>query len=231
MGSSWTCPFCNRITTITEYDKKTGGIDLNLKNKYGPKKAIFLFVVCPNPDCKEYVLTASLFNGEHENGLIARKEHVNTWNLVPGSQAKVFPEYVPSVIIDDYREACLIKELSPKASATLSRRCIQGIIRDHWGIKKNRLIDEIEAIKGKVDPLTWDAIDAVRKIGNIGAHMEKDINVIIDVEPDEAALLVELIEVLIYDWYITSYERKQRFQNIVGISDSKTRQKRMNQDQ
>lgn len=176
-------------------------------------------------------MTASLFNGEHENGLIARKEHVNTWNLVPGSQAKVFPEYVPSVIIDDYREACLIKELSPKASATLSRRCIQGIIRDHWGIKKNRLIDEIEAIKGKVDPLTWDAIDAVRKIGNIGAHMEKDINVIIDVEPDEAALLVELIEVLIYDWYITSYERKQRFQNIVGISDSKTRQKRMNQDQ
>lgn len=41
MGSSWTCPFCNRITTITEYDKKTGGIDLNLKNKYGPKRRYF----------------------------------------------------------------------------------------------------------------------------------------------------------------------------------------------
>jgi len=39
-----------------------------------------------------------------------------------------------------------------------------------------------------VDPLTWEAIDAVRKLGNIGAHMEKDINVIVDVDPEEAEL-------------------------------------------
>ena len=66
-----------------------------------------------------------------------------------------------------------------------------------------RLIDEIEAIEDKVDPLTWKAIDAVRSVGNIGAHMEKDINVIVDVDPDEAAQLISLIEILIKDWYIT----------------------------
>jgi Domain of unknown function (DUF4145) len=31
------------------------------------------------------------------------------------------------------------------------------------------------ALEEKVDPQTWDAIDSVRKIGNIGAHMEADI--------------------------------------------------------
>jgi hypothetical protein len=33
-----------------------------------------------------------------------------------------------------------------------------------------------------------DAIDHVRKIGNIGAHMEADINVIVEVEPKEAQI-------------------------------------------
>ncbi|WP_372445280.1 hypothetical protein [Clostridium estertheticum] len=44
-----------------------------------------------------------------------------------------------------------------------------------------------------MDPLTWEAIDAVRTIGNIGAHMEKDINQIVDVESSEAALLIETL--------------------------------------
>jgi hypothetical protein len=41
-----------------------------------------------------------------------------------------------------------------------------------------------------------EAIDIVRNIGNIGAHMEADINVIVDVDPDEAQTLIELIETL-----------------------------------
>lgn len=36
----------------------------------------------------------------------------------------------------------------------------------------------------------------VREIGNIGAHMEADINVIIDVDPDEAQILIDLVELL-----------------------------------
>jgi hypothetical protein len=105
------------------------------------------------------------------------------WLLRPSSLALVFPDYVPAPIRQDYEEACKIRNLSPKASATLSRRCLQGIIRDFKGIVKKRLVDEIDALRDEVDPDTWAAIDAVRQIGNIGAHMEKDINEIIDVEP------------------------------------------------
>ena len=73
------------------------------------------------------------------------------------------------------------------------------MIRDFWGISKRRLKDEVDALEEKVDPQTWDAIDSVRKIGNVGAHMEADINVIVDVDPDEATLLISLIETLLAD--------------------------------
>jgi hypothetical protein len=64
------------------------------------------------------------------NGATQVDERVQTWSLIPSSSAKTFPNYVPKVILDDYNEACLIRDLSPKASATLSRRCLQGMIRD-----------------------------------------------------------------------------------------------------
>ncbi len=101
------------------------------------------------------------------------------------------------------------------------RRCLQGMIRDFWKISKARLVDEIDAIKDKVDAETWDAIDAVRKIGNIGAHMEKDINVIVDVDPEEAQLLIGLIELLIKDWYIARHQRQQHLKAIVQVRDEK----------
>jgi len=84
---------------------------------------------------------------------------------------------------------------------------------------------EVEAIGEKVDPLTWKAIDAVRKIGNIGAHMEKDINLIVDVDPDEASKLINLIEILIKDWYITRYEREKRLESVVELGKQKDSEK------
>jgi hypothetical protein len=95
------------------------------------------------------------------------------------------------------------------------------MIRDFWKISKPRLVEEVEAIKDKVDAETWAAIDAVRKIGNIGAHMEKDINVIVDVDPKEAQLLIGLIELLIKDWYIARYQRQERLKAIVEVRDAK----------
>jgi hypothetical protein len=89
----------------------------------------------------------------------------------------------------------------------------------------DRLVDEIKAIKDKIDPQTWAAIDAVRNIGNIGAHMEKDINTIVDVDPDEAALLSRLIETLIDEWYVRRHERAKQLDAIVALGKAKKEQK------
>ena len=146
---------------------------------------------------------------------------LDSWNLIPPSEAKTLPDYISQAIREDYQEACLIRDLSPNASATLSRRCLQGMIRDFWKVNTRNLKQAIDAIEGNVDLLTWEAIQAVRKIGNIGAHMEKDINIIIEVEPYEAQLLVELIEQLIDDWYIARQEREERLRKLKDLAADK----------
>jgi hypothetical protein len=95
------------------------------------------------------------------------------------------------------------------------------MIRDFWKIQKHRLIDEINALQGTIEAVTWEAIDTVRKIGNIGAHMEKDISVIVDVDPDEAQLLVGLIEVLLEEWYVRREERALHMSKIIGMAQEK----------
>lgn len=222
-GFNWTCPHCQRHVTITSTITK-GYTTLYHDNSEGRCTLVSTFIVCPNPECRKYTLDVALHNSEQQRGTTSEliKTLIKKWRLIPPSNAKVFPDYIPKPIIDDYIEACLIRDDSPKASATLARRCLQGIIRDFWEVKPGRLVDEIEAIKDKTDPLTWNAIDAVRKIGNIGAHMEKDINLIVDVDPSEAELLINLIETLIHDWYINRNEREKRLKSIVDISSKKT---------
>jgi hypothetical protein len=61
----------------------------------------------------------------------------------------------------------------------------------------------------------------VRGIGNISAHMEKDVNVVIPVEPHEAKALIELIELLFEEWYVARDHRRQKLKRIQAIATEK----------
>ncbi|MEZ3443810.1 MAG: DUF4145 domain-containing protein [Lachnospiraceae bacterium] len=168
------------------------------------------FYKCPN--CRQYAIKAK--------GIGEMVENVNT-TIRPLSSAKRFPDYIPAAIRQDYEEACAIVSLSPKASATLSRRCLQGIIRDFWGITKPTLNKEIDELKDKIPVDLWSSIDALRQLGNIGAHMEKDTNIIVDIDSNEANFLIKLIELLMKEWYINREERKKLFSDIISINQTK----------
>ena len=222
MAFNWQCPFCGNNSTITDQSRSAGSFNFNDGNKFDTQLIVTMTsIVCPNQECREIALHARFGKASIVSNSYRLAELIDQWALRPSSLALNFPEYVPAPIRQDYEEACKIRDLSPKASATLSRRCLQGIIRDFKGIVKKRLVDEIDALKDEVDPDTWAAIDAVRQIGNIGAHMEKDINEIIDVEPEEAQLLIELIEALIKDWYIARFKRQEHLAKIVAAAQSK----------
>jgi Domain of unknown function (DUF4145) len=225
MSGEWTCPFCDRHSILSDSNQKSEEVWLGIPSASGRKILTVFYIVCSNPKCKQFTLSAYLSPYTSEAGSVTRGAPEKFWPLIPPSSAKVFPEYIPRAIIEDYTEACLIRDLSPKASATLSRRCLQGMIRDFWKIQKARLFDEIEELKARVDPLTWKAIDAVRSVANIGAHMEKDINLIIDVDPMEAAKLIGLIEVLVSDWYIARHDREARLKDVVAVGEAKKAEK------
>lgn len=219
--ASWTCPFCGQIATARAVTTKSERLLFTEDTKYGKVQVLTSIVLCPNEECKEIVIFSSLSKTVLRNVGWEASDELESWALRPKASLKVFPDYIPKAIIGDYEEAALICNLSPKASATLSRRCLQGMIRDFWDVKAGRLVDEIDAIKDKVDHETWLAIDSIRSIGNIGAHMEKDINLIVDVEPEEAGLLIQLIEVLLKDWYVEREERKKRTSKIVALAEAK----------
>ena len=208
---NWNCPHCDRATTITNSNAVSSANVNTLLPECGGTVFISTFIKCPNQDCNKISLIATE-NEVHKSpfGPYIKGEELKRWQLIPKPTAKSWPDYIPKAIREDYSEACLICELSPKASATLSRRCLQGIIRDVHGVKAGNLANEIQQIEGKISQEALDEINLIRITGNIGAHMEKDVNLVIDIDPDEARLLIELIESLIKEWYIDKHERKKR---------------------
>lgn len=126
-------------------------------------------------------------------------------------------DFVSEPYRNDYIEACLVLEDSPKASAALSRRCLQAVLRDKGKIKPGRLVDEIQQVldSGSLPSHLSESLDAVRNIGNFAAHPSKSENTgeIIDVEPGEAEWNLDILESL-FDFYfvqpeITKQKREQ----------------------
>jgi hypothetical protein len=104
----------------------------------------------------------------------------------------------------DFIEANEILSLSPKASAALSRRNLQAILRDKAGTTKKDLFDQIEEViaSGKLPSHISDDLHAVRNIGNFAAHeiKSKTTGAIVDVEAGEAEWNLDVIESL-FDFY------------------------------
>lgn len=228
-----TCPYCQHKMTLQDANLQTTVVPLQFSKeqvKHGRTGLQVLSWACPNKDCKELVIKVYWNHSViDEFGDPQLKERIFDWQLRPESSAKPQPDYIPFQLREDYHEACRIRDLSPKASATLSRRCLQGMIRDFWGVKdKHNLRQEIEAIKEKLDTATWEAIDTVRNLGNIGAHMEKDTNLIVSVDPEEASLLLGLIETLFEEWYVAKYDREQKMQRLKQLGEKREAERRKN---
>jgi hypothetical protein len=111
---------------------------------------------------------------------------------------------VPASFATDYSEACAVINESPKASAALSRRCLQNILRDKAKVKHQDLSKEIDEILSRKELPSYlaESVDAVRNIGNFAAHPIKSTNTgeIVDVEPGEAEWLLDVLEGL-FDFY------------------------------
>ena len=221
----WTymdCPYCQAIVPLTDDTFKDWCVSLQHYYASDPFKGrkepdVFLHTLfCKCPKCGN---TTILAYPNDKSRLIPIK---------PLSFAKTFPDYVPLQVRKDYEEAFSIMNLSPKASATLARRCLQGIIRDFYNITENTLNGEICKLEksGIVSPDIIETFNDLRKIGNIGAHMEKDVNYIVDIDPNEAEILLNFIEYLIEQTYINRYKRQNMLNSLHIISENKQTQRK-----
>jgi hypothetical protein len=153
------------------------------------------------PSCGEPVVsmlkgTAALTSGNPMT--IAYVQDVERWFVYPRSAVRPVSAEVPPELASDYREAAAVLDLSPKASAALSRRCLQNTIRSVLAISRATLQAEIAEViaAGVVSSSLGSDLDALRVIGNFAAHPTKDTQTaeIIDVEPGEAEWNLDLLD-------------------------------------
>lgn len=228
MNQTIRCPYCGNNTPLSNEYYKAITFDKNLNtalNSYTPvsvstentdyvksnKQSLITLHALRCAICDNTILRISKENAEFYNSL----------PLLPSSDAQTLPDYIPLDIRDDYREAYDILYLSPKASATLSRRCLQNMLHDFWQIKTGNLYQEIQALEGKIDSNLFQAINGLRHIGNIGAHPDIKTSEIIDIDPNEAETLLKLIEILFEEWYINRHNKEQRVNAVINLKSKK----------
>lgn len=223
---NYKCPYCGAHSIIGSDNHEIHNERIAISSNQNEFDSVigvtYNAITCPNPKCKKLKLSLKLskFSGDFPTDKL-----LNEWQLLPESIARPQPDYIPKPIVEDYIEACRIQSLSPKASATLARRAMQGMIRDFFGISDETLYKEIDAIKDKVPTAQWNALDALRKIGNIGAHMEKDVNTIIDIDANEVDKLIKFIEYLFEQWYIKRHDDEVSLQELTNLAGIKKVQK------
>lgn len=210
---TFTCPYCGRQQAFSyanmEHSVNSFSEGLCGKKSLDSEKIDVYHICCSNDSCNRIIISGRFLKSGRQ------------FDILPQYVHKIYPDYIPKQILDDYTEAADIIELSPKAAATLFRRCLQGMIHDFWNIKDKNLYAEISQLKNKVSASMWNALDGLRKIGNIGAHMETDVNLIIDIDVSEAKKLKKLIELLFDKWYITRHDEEELYNDITDTSNKK----------
>ena len=125
------------------------------------------------PDCEKLTIWLIVSAGESDYHPGRNASPTGEWHKVmvypKGTNRPPVPPEVSDGFAEDYREACLIIADSPKASAALSRRCLQHILREKAGVQHPN--DLARAIQEVVDnpaiPSEVSAtLDMVRNIGN-----------------------------------------------------------------
>lgn len=154
------------------------------------------------PSCRNWTLQVAVAKD---------KEPITNWREIwpIGGNRGPVPKEVPSPIAQDYIEACNVLPISAKASAALSRRCLQSMLRGA-GYKAKDLAKEVDSLLAEPDPKKAlpnrlrETVDAIRNFGNFSAHPVDDKTTlqVIEVEPHEAEWCLEVIEELFEHFYV-----------------------------
>lgn len=189
------CPHCN-VGIHESFQRQNACV-------IGGNAWVAYFQVCP--ECKEPVVrlearVPSTPPQQYQGPIV-----IDTFTAYPkNAAARPLPAEVSAPYKQDFDEAVAVLSLSPKASAALSRRNLQAILREKANTKKKDLADQIDEVMaaGHLPTHILEGLDAVRNIGNFAAHAIKSTSTgeIVEVEPGEAEWNLDVLESL-FDFY------------------------------
>lgn len=155
------------------------------------------------PECDKLILFMErIYFSFTEHGYMCNQR-------VSDSKKRIYPLHkkfinlsnkIPNNYKNKLNETKQVLEISPKASAALSRRLLQDILHNECNIKERNLYTEIDVFINKPDTpsLLAKSLDIIRNIGNFAAHPIKNNHSgeIVEVETSEAELLLEILDLL-----------------------------------
>lgn len=109
--------------------------------------------------------------------MFIRSAEGNIWDTFPFKETTKLLPGVPEPILEDLHEAHKCLAVSAfKACAAMCRRALQGAAIEKGANPKNKLIKQIEEIKGKgeLHPKLAELATHIRLVGNSGAHPGED---------------------------------------------------------
>lgn len=198
---SGTCPHCG--TTVKLADE-TPGWPRGEVQDVRPNRHIWVFNgTCPACGRPIVVVHEYEIVRDINKNLLRPGTHLSTRFVWPFAlPARSVASEVPPQIRSDYDEAAAVLRTSEKASAALSRRCLQLLLREAAGTNAKDLADQIEEVLPALPGYLQKQLDAVRNIGNFAAHPQKSraTGEIIDVELGEAEWNLDVLD-LLFDFY------------------------------
>lgn len=176
--------------------RKTDHITPKL-TKAHPELIQLIMAVCPS--CHRITVRAVGIGDQYQN------KH---FNIYPQSDAAPLPDYVPDQIRQDYKEAMEVVNLSPNSTAMLSRRILEEVLNHFFKIQTGDLFHDLDVLRKHrhLPERTIQAIDAIRRLGNLSVHGTQNVNDVFgNVNTKGAQQIVELIRVLIHDTYVEAH--------------------------
>ena len=129
-------------------------------------------------------------------------------------------EYVPPKYAQLFRESEDVNNISPRASATLSRYLLQMLLHEELHIKKKNLEEEIKELEdsSNIPTKLVAMLQVMRRVANFGAHPKKSTNSneIVEVEAGESAVMLDLLEE-VFDYIFVKPKQQEVF--LKGIEE------------
>ena len=225
------CPYCGITFSLEGVDADHAIIRFHSTHRMlfgGEAKKSPSFTVTSHlcPSCGEGVMWLNEL--ERDEDALTNKI-VQTSLLWPKIAAYPVAPEIPKTYSEALTEAAAVLQFSPKASAALSRRALQQLLRDRGGVHPSTLFKEIEAIiaTGILPPYLARDIDAIRKVGNVAAHPAKDANPaeVVDVEPEEAEWTLSVLDALLQFFFVDEAKSQLRWATLNQKLGVKSRNK------
>ncbi len=203
------CPHCFVAVYVDEKSTSLG------EAAAGTKQEVSWRVHHANcPNCHQKIISVGACLVQRTNAMISIGKEFMRFVSWPQSSNRPLDPSVPDDIARDYSEAVRVLPISPQASAALTRRILQQVLRDFGNTKSRDLdkqIDEVIAA-GHIATSLTEQLDAVRSIGNFAAHPLKSqhTGLILPVEANEAEWNLDVLEAVFDHYFVKPALAKAR---------------------